>query len=449
MDYDADVVIVGAGLAGLLAARRLRERGRSVVVLEARPRVGGRMLNATVTDGAIVEVGGQWVGPTQDRVLALAGELGVETFRTFDEGKSVLELGGRLRRYSGTIPRVGPLVLADIARARRRLRKLAAKIDTEAPWQSADAAMLDGRTLQSWLDGEMRTRPARAMMRIAGRTVWGAEPEEMSLLHALFYMRGAGGLDPLLDVEGGAQESRIVGGSQILAERTAAELGPALRLGSPVTAISSEPDGVRAEAGRSFRGRRAIVAVPLPLRSRIAFAPPLPDQHGDLSRIARFGRLIKCVAVYDEPFWRREGLSGEALSDIGPATLSFDNSPPRGRPGILLGFVGGEDTAAHTERGPAERRAAVLEGFARLFGDAALDPRLYREQDWAAEGWSGGGPTFVMPPGAWTTAGAALREPHGNVHWAGSETATRWAGFMDGAVRSGERAAAEVDSELG
>jgi len=162
MDYDADVVIVGAGLAGLLAARRLRERGRSVVVLEARPRVGGRMLNATVTDGAIVEVGGQWVGPTQDRVLALADELGVETFRTFDEGKSVLELGGRLRRYSGTIPRVGPLVLADIARARRRLRKLAAKIDTEAPWQSADAAMLDGRTLhaQVWLAQVGRVRPS-------------------------------------------------------------------------------------------------------------------------------------------------------------------------------------------------------------------------------------------------------------------------------------------------
>jgi monoamine oxidase len=449
MDYEADLVVVGGGLAGLVAARRLRERGRSVVVLEARPRVGGRILNAAVTAGASVEVGGQWVGPAQDRVLALAEELGVQTFPTFNEGKSVLEFGGRRKRYSGTIPRVGPLVLIDIARARRRLQKLASRLDTEAPWRAVDAAALDGRTLQSWLETEMRTRPARTMMRIAGRTIWGAEPEEMSLLHALFYIRGAGGLDPLLDVEGGAQESRIVGGSQVLAQRLAADLGPALRLGSPVTAIRSAPEGVLVEAGRTLCARRAIVAVPLPLRDRIEFSPPLPDAHRALDRVASFGRLIKCVAVYEEPFWRKAGLSGEALSDLGPASLTFDNSPPDGRPGILLGFVGGADALTHAGLRQAERRHAVLECFARLFGDAALDPRLYLEQDWAAEPWSGGGPTFLMPPGAWTEAGAALREPHGAVHWAGSETASRWAGFMDGAVRSGERAAAEADSLLG
>jgi monoamine oxidase len=449
MGFDVDVVIAGGGLAGLVAARRLGESGRSVMVLEARARVGGRLLNAAVADDTTVEIGGQWVGPTQDRVLALADELGVETFPTFDEGKSVLEFEGRRRRYSGTIPRVGPFVLADIARARRRLQKLASKLDPEAPWLAADAAALDDRTLQNWLEEEMWTRPARAMMRIAGRTVWGAEPEEMSLLHALFYMRGAGGLDPLLDVEGGAQESRIVGGSQVLAERIAADLGGALRLGSPVTAIASERDGVRADAGRSFRARRAIVAVPLPLRNRIGFSPPLPERHRRVGQVARFGRLIKCVAVYDEPFWRQAGLSGEALSDVGPASLTFDNSPPDGRPGILLGFVGGNDTERHVELDQAERRASVLECFARLFGDSALDPRLYLEQDWSAEPWSGGGPTFLMPPGAWTDAGTALREPHGGVHWAGSEAATRWAGFMDGAVRSGERAAAEVDAQLG
>jgi monoamine oxidase len=448
MERAVDVAVVGAGLAGLVAARRLDDAGASVAVLEARDRVGGRLLNAGIGDGAVAEIGGQWVGPNQDRVLSLAAELGAETFPTYDSGDSVLELDGRRRLYSGTIPRVGPLVLADIALARYRLERRAARLDPEAPWRARTAAELDAGTLAEWLERSMLTRKARKLMRIAGRTVWGAEPEDMSLLHALFYMRSAGGLDPLLDVEGGAQESRIVGGSAVLAERIAEGLGGSLRLGFPVSAVAAEGDGLRLSGPTPLRARRAIVAVPLPVRGSIAFSPPLPDAHRRLLEAVRFGRLTKCVAVYDEPFWRREGLSGESLSDVGPATLTFDNSPPSGRPGVLLGFVGGADADRHATLGAAERRRRILECFARLFGSAASDPRHYVEQSWGEERWSGGGPTFLMPPGAWTAGGSALREPVGALHWAGSETAVRWAGFMDGAVRSGERAADEALAAL-
>ncbi len=452
MSSQADVVVVGAGLAGLVTARRLERAGLSVIVLEARERVGGRTLAAPIGGGEVVEIGGQWVGPGQDRIATLIAELGLETFPTWDRGRSVLELDGRRKTYSGTIPRLGPLVLLDIALARHRLQKLASRVDTSAPWLSPDAAELDAISFGDWLAGGMRTEPARQMLRIACRTVWGAEPDDFSLLHALFYIASAGGLDPLLDVEGGAQELRIVGGSQLIAERMAEELREGPRLGAPVEAIRTGASGdaeVTLAGGDSIRARRVVVAVPTPLRGEIDFDPPLGAAHHAVPSAAVFGSLIKCVAVFDEPFWRDEGFSGEALSDLGPATLTFDNSPPGGRPGVLLGFVGGNDARALAEYPAAERRKQVLAGFARIFGERASRPDDYIEQDWSAERWSAGGPTFVLPPGGWSAAGPGLREPVGPVHWAGSETAERWAGFMDGAVRSGERVADEISSALG
>jgi monoamine oxidase len=448
-ELDADVIVVGAGLGGLCAARELARGGCSVVVVEARDRVGGRLLCAEIGDGEVVEVGGQWVGPGQDRVLALAADLGLETFPTHDEGESILELDGRTRRYSGTIPRLGPLVLADIAIARLRLERMAKRIPPDAPWTARRASELDSTTLAEWLERGMRTRAARSMLRIAGRTVWGAEPEEMSLLHALFYMRSAGGLDPLLDVEGGAQQDRIVGGSQLIAEAISRELGHRVALSAPVDAIAARGDAVEVRAGgEGLSARRAVVAVPPPLRGGIAWHCRLPEAHRLVAERVPLGRLIKCAAVYPEPFWRSAGLSGESLSDLGPGTLTFDNSPPSGRPGVLLGFVGGADAGAFAALEPSERRRSLLGGFARLFGERAARPELYLEQDWSAERWSAGGPTYVMGPGAWTAVGPALREPLGPVHWAGTETAERWAGFMDGAVRSGERAASEILAAL-
>ena len=442
---EVDSVVVGAGLAGLSAARKLTAAGREVAVLEARDRVGGRLLNGTVNGDTTVELGGEWIGPTQDRMYALARELGIETFPTHTAGKNLLELRGKRSLYSGTIPPVNPAVLIDISIAQLKIALLSRGVDTEQPWRSKRALKLDNQTYASWIAKNVRTKGARSLLDVAGKTVWGAQPEEMSLLHVLFYAKAAGGLNMLLDTEGGAQQDRIAGGSQLFALRIAERLGESVVTGAPVRAIDHRNGGVRVEAdGVEVNARHAVVAIPPPLAARIDYRPILPALRDQLTQRMPEGRLAKCMAVYDRAFWRDDGLSGEAVTDQGPATLTFDNSPPEGRPGVLLGFVGGSDGTPFTRLAPAERRKAIIDGFVRLFGEQAANPNEYIEQDWSSEQWSGGGPTSAMSPGTWTGFGPALREPVGPIHWAGTETATQWCGYMEGAVQSGERAAAEI-----
>jgi monoamine oxidase len=269
--YDTDVVVVGAGLAGLAAARELTAGGSSAVVLEARERVGGRVLNHDIGDGKVVEVGAQWIGPTQDRLAAVARELGVETFPTHDEGDNVLEYRGSLRRY-GAIPRLNPIVLLDVERAQRRLNRLARRVPLGAPWEAPNAARLDGQTAGTWLRRNMATRPGRMLLELGIEAVWAAQPEDISLLHVLFYIHSAGSLEMLFDTEGGAQQDRFVGGSQLVAGRMADELGAdRVALGVPVRRIEHAADGVSVHAdGAVARGRHAILALAPTLAGRMA-----------------------------------------------------------------------------------------------------------------------------------------------------------------------------------
>jgi monoamine oxidase len=441
----ADVVVVGAGLAGLVAARDLARAGASVLVLEARDRVGGRVVNDPIGAGRVVETGGQWIGPTQDRMYALAADHGVGTFPTYATGENLLDLEGARSRYAGTIPRLAPAVLLDVLQAQKRLERLARRVPLEAPWRASRAVELDGQTLWTWLRRNVMSRRARKLIALAGRTVWGVQPQEMSLLHALFAIHSGGGLDALLDTEDGAQQDRVMGGTQVLALRLAQGLGERLLLRTPARRVEHGPGGVTVHAGGTVvDAGQAIIAIPPNLAGRIEYDPRLPHAREALTQRAAQGTLRKCVAVYPEPFWRRDGLTGEALTDAGPVTLTFDNSPPDGSPGVLLGFVGGPEERALARRSGPERREAVLRSFARLFGPGAARPERYLERAWGEERWSGGGPWCFLPPGAWTAYGHALREPAGPVHWAGTETAEVWCGYMEGAVRSGERAAREA-----
>src|SRR5579884_522957 len=444
-DWTADVVVVGAGFAGLTAARELTRLGHEVLVLEGRDRVGGRSHTGHVA-GIPVDFGGTFVGPTQDAVLSLAAELGIATVPTFDNGANLIRWRGAVRSYRGTIPRLSLGGLLDVGRVRWLFERIAGKVPLAEPWNARRAAWLDSQSLGQWLRSVRAGATARDLLAIMARVTWGCEPDQVSLLHAARYVRAAGGLDRLLDVDGGAQQDRFPGGTQQIAEKAAAELGERVVLGSAVHRIEQHAGGVTvsSEKGRA-QARFVVFATPPAHRGAIEFVPSLPVEYQQLATCWPQGRLSKAYAAYPTPFWRADGCSGQALCDEGPVFITFDVSPKPGGPGILLGFA---DARTFDGLPLNERRRQALECFAALFGDAALEPLDYVDHRWAAEEFAAGGPTAAVPPGSWTRYGPWLRRPVGRIHWAGTETADEWTGFLDGAVRSGQRAAAEVAGRL-
>jgi monoamine oxidase len=455
----ADVVVVGAGLAGLSSARAIAHAGHSVIVLEARDRVGGRTWNRPITGGSYIDAGAEFVGPTQDRIKALAQAVGVETFPTYNSGNNVYWKDGKRETYAASGPTgiapPDPAYLPDIAQIVEKLNKMAKEIDVKAPWKAKEAVEWDSETFYTWLKANELNPDFLRLASTATDAIFGQEPRDLSLLYVVYYIAASGDetnqgtFERNFQTGGGAQQERLVGGSQLISIKVAAELGSSVVLNAPVQRIVQSAQGVKVYVGRQHvSAKLAIVAIPPALAGRIEYEPLLPALRDQLTQRTPMGSYAKVDVVYESPFWRAEGLTGQAVSVNGPVRVTFDSTPKEGSPGVLLGFIGGTDARGWYGLPPEQRRQAVIDNFANYFGEKARKPLQYVENAWADERFSRGDPVAGLPPGVLLDFGTALRAPVGRIHWAGTETSDFWTGYMDGAVRSGERAANEVLAEL-
>lgn len=450
-NHEADVVIVGAGLSGMIAARTLLQAGLRPLVLEADERVGGRILTEEVAPGLPIELGAQWIGDTHERMFRLAAELGVDTYPQYDEGETSYELGdsGVLREKDFAARFASEL--KELELVLRRLDVLAAEVPVEAPWLAPRAAEWDAVTAGAWYDAQGLSPVARTLLEICTVGILAVPTAEVSFLHLLFTIQTCGVTSELFaESEGGAQTTRFVGGTGEIPRRLAALLTDHIVLGAPVLVIEHAADSVtvHCRGGLVARGRRVIVAISPTLAGRILYDPPLSGVRDQLTQRLPNGSAMKAFFVYDEPFWRADGFNGQLISDVGPARMSNDTCIPGDDRGVILLFLEGDQARTVGRLPQAERREQMTAELVRHFGPKAARPLFYVDGEWSDRQWTRGCYNANHGPHVWTKYGPALTVPIGAIHWASTDTATYWSAYMEGAVDAGERAAREVIDEL-
>lgn len=477
-DQDVDVCIVGAGFAGLAAAHYLHDPTQSahppsVVVLEARDRVGGRVWNRAASNGTIVSAGGTWIGKDQHRMLDLVQRVGLSVYPQYGVDPKdpddvvatvtgtpaiIFRLDGVNHRYTGLFAPIGLDALAALGLALEQLNALAASMPLDRPWDAPNARALNSQTLGEWLGSELNIpfAEARMLIRTSMTTLFSGDPSEVSLLGSLLLARGGGKDGFQDDINSSITEQFLVDhGAPEVAIRLGARLGEALQLSTPVRRIERGNDHMRVVSDRvTVRAKYVIVAAPPVVASQIEYDPPLPAAHSQLLRKFPPGSVTKFVTLYDTPFWRDNGLTGQSTAPQSLVPVSVDASPKTpddgSKPlGEMACFATGANTITLQQMDPEKRKAYVLQELAARFDDQRMaHPIGYSETDWSTEQWSLGGMMGRLPPGVLTAYGMVLHEPVGRLLWAGTERATEMHGLMEGAVRSGEKAAQDVIAAL-
>jgi putrescine oxidase len=440
-----DVVIIGAGAAGLTAANELKKAGLSVAVLEARDRVGGRLWT-DVIDGHMLEIGGQWVSPDQDALIETLDELGLETYERYRQGDSVyIGEDGTLTRFTGEIFPVKPETEKVIVELIEKLDAMVALVDPDRPWESPDAEALDAISFEEWLKQQTDDTEARENIALFIAGAMLTKPAHaFSTLQALLMAASAGSFSHLVDADF-ILDKRVVGGLQQVPLLLAERLGDDVHLSAPVRTLHWGEDGVTAEAeGITVHARQAVLALAPVLYNRISFVPALPRRQHQMHQHLSMGFVIKVHAVYDRPFWREQGLSGTAFSPFELAHEAYDNTNYDDERGTLVGFVSDKNADGVFDLSPEERQERILESLSHYYGPEAKNPVVYYESDWGSEEWTRGAYAASFDLGGLHRYGPDLRTAVGPIQFACSDLAGAGYQHVDGAIRMGRLAAERI-----